>query len=108
MTSEAQPSEYGPIATRADFFLVLAEARAFATQRLAATPEDGTMAAIEEQLTAMDDWSAEGRCPSEEERTRVNISLIAVREFDGHGDQQIQQFAQSLHALNAYFEDWPT
>lgn len=107
MASATQTPNYGEIVTRADFFRVLVQARAFAAERLAAVPEDGTMAAIEEQLAAMDEWSTEGRSPNEEERARVNISVIAVREYDGVADEQLHQFAEGLHALNAYFEDWP-
>ncbi len=105
-------AEYGQIVTRDDFFRVLTDASAFANERLAASAaagaEDAAYATVVEQLAAMQGWTAEGRTPSEEERGRVCIGLIALRELEGSSDDEVTQFSQWLHELNSYFEDWPS
>ena len=98
---------YGEINSRADFHRVLGEATDIAQSLLAQSPKDAVMLRIQMELEAMDKWTAGGREPSAEERGRIDIGLVAVRELEdapGVG----QDFLDKLHALNSYFEDWPT
>ncbi len=55
----------------------------------------------------MREWSRDGREPSHEERSRIDLGLIAVRELEG-ADGEEAQLAEKLSCLNNYFEDWPS
>ncbi len=105
--STSANSEYGQIASREDFFRVLSQARAVVKKQLDGAPGDVVFMAIGQQLDAMQEWTADGRTPSEEERARVCIGVIGVRELDGSPNEEVQKFAEWLNELNAYFEDWP-
>jgi len=99
--------DYGEIDSRAHFFRVLGEATDLARRILASSPGYEVMLRIEKELSAMKQWTDDGREPSEEERQSIDVGLVAVRELDG-GPYELQQLADKLHVLNAYFEDWPT
>ena len=98
---------YGEINSRTDFFRVLGEATDLARRILASSPDYEVMQRIEAELTAMKQWTDDGREPSEEERQSIDVGLVAVRELEG-GSYEFEQLAGKLHILNAYFEDWPT
>ena len=74
---------------------------------LASSPDYEVMLRIEKELAAMKQWTDEGREPTQDERQSIDVGLIAVRELEG-GPYELQQLADKLHVLNAYFEDWPT
>jgi hypothetical protein len=98
---------YGEIDSRADFHRVLGEATDIVRGILAQSPNDDVMLRIQMELEAMGKWTADGREPSQDERTIIDIGLVAVRELDGAPGVG-QDFLDKLHVLNSYFEDWPT
>jgi hypothetical protein len=74
---------------------------------LARTPDNPIMKQILKELDAMKRWSENGRTPTEGERKRINVGLIAARELS-ETTGEVNKFAEKLSSLNNYFEDWPT
>lgn len=95
------------INSRSDFFRVLEqtldEARSFSEK----APGFAPMELIVMQLEAMQSWTAGGREPTLEERKRIDIGPIAIRELEPAEDEEQDEFQLRLHELNGYFEDWP-
>jgi hypothetical protein len=98
---------YGEINSRVDFQRVLREATDFARRVLARTPDNPIMKQILKELDAMKRWSENGRTPTDGERKRINVGLIAARELS-ETTGEVNKFAEKLSSLNNYFEDWPT
>jgi hydrogenase maturation factor len=94
------------IKTRAEFFEVLERTIATARQRAAASPL-WAHASILAQLEAMRDWTKGGRAPLAEERARITMGFIAVREFEAEGEADGGSFLECLVQLAGYFEEWP-
>jgi len=99
--------DYGEINSRADFHRVLGEATGIARRLLEGSPGYEVMLRIVTELEAMKQWTEGGRQPTDDERHRIDVGLVAVRELDGAGGEW-QELAQKLFALDSYFEDWPT
>ncbi len=104
MSVDIAPAWY--IKTRAEFFEVLARTLKVAG-RLSASSQFWTYASIEAQLRAMSDWTAAGRTPTPEERDRITIGLIAIREFDAEPVDEEAEFIECLIQLAGYFDEWP-
>lgn len=104
MQAAIAPAWY--IKTRAEFFEVLARTLLVA-RRLSASRPFWAHASIEAQLQAMTDWTAAGRTPTAEERDRITIGLIAIREFDSEPVGEEADFTECLLQLAGYFEEWP-
>src|SRR3984957_10625392 len=98
---------YGEINSRVGFRRVLREATGFWAPGLGAPPDDPIMKQILKELDAMKRWSENGRTPTEGERKRINVGLIAARELS-ETTGEVNKFAEKLSSLNNYFEDWPT
>ena len=101
MTAEIAPAWY--IKTRAEFFEVLARTLK-AAQGLSALGPFWAHASIAAQLQAMTDWTAAGRTPTPEERDRITIGLIAIREFDA---QPVDQEADFIETFGSAFRELP-
>ena len=99
--------DYGEINSRVDFHRVLGEALDAVRNILAGTPDFEVMQRIAQELEAMEEWSKDGRTPSDEERGSIDIGLVAVRELDG-APFPVGDLTERLSELNNYFEDWPT
>jgi hypothetical protein len=95
------------INSRGDFHSVLDQTLAEARGLAAETPGYAPMKIIVRQLEAMKAWTAGGRTPTPEERQRVDIGVIAVRELEPTETPEQDDFNLRLHELNGYFEDWP-
>ena len=64
--------------------------------------------AVVEQLTWMARACGGGREPSADERQKVNVGLIAMRELDADRQDDSGLLARKLYALDNYFTEWPT
>lgn len=95
------------INSRADFFKVLDQATAEIKKRVAAAPGLQTWDVLDMQLDAMKRWTDQGRTPIQQERDRITIGTIAVRELEPAYDKPTYQLTQWLHELNGYFVEWP-
>jgi len=90
------------IKTRGEFEAELLEAIFQADQRLQRSPNWVPMQVVKRQLDAMRQWTQQLRTPTEEERKKINIGLIAAREFDDD-----EEMASLCHKLNYFFQEWP-
>jgi hypothetical protein len=95
------------IQSRTEFFEVLAQALDKVKALKAKTPTYWVWSNIEKQLEAIRSWTADGRTPTTEERKKIDIGLITVRELEPTEDLERYNFNQSLHGLNYYFSHWP-
>jgi hypothetical protein len=100
-------SVYGEINSRADFFRVLGEATDLAARLAAQQPGFAVAQVILKQLQAMKGWTENGREPATEERGRISIGVIALREFE-NAEGPLRELGDKLSILNNYFDDWPT
>ncbi len=98
---------YGEINSRADFERVLQEAADIAA-RILAGGRNPVIEAVAEQLGWIARASQSGREPSADERGKVNVGLIAVRELDADREDDSGLLARKLCALDKYFTEWPT
>jgi len=98
---------YGEIDSRADFDRVLKEARTITRRLLRASPDNPAIAAIDTQLDAMERWAAGGE-PTRDERERINVGLVAVRELDADRQDDSGELARKLCVLDNYAREWPT
>lgn len=105
----ADPGEYGDLSSRAAF-----RARVGELARRAATvakkhPDLGEpLTAIKDELEAMARATANGRDPEPGEREELESGLIAIRELEGAPDEDVTDFADAIHPVVAFYEDWPT
>ena len=104
MSVDIAPAWY--IKTRSEFFEVLARTLEYA-RRLNASSSFWAHGSIAAQLQAMTEWSAAGRTPTPDERDRITIGLIAIREFDSEPEGEEAEFIECLMQLAGYFEEWP-
>jgi len=65
-----------------EFDHLLAQARAELDAMVAAEPGDGAIVSVKRQLDAVHEWTRGGRCPTQDEKDRLNFGLIASRELD--------------------------
>src|SRR5262245_54389344 len=96
-----------PLQTRKDFFDALQETASDATRLSQQSPGFEPFEMIEQQLRAMQQWTAGGRTPTPAERDSISIGLIAVRELDPEPEGFMADFIARLHELNGYFSEWP-
>jgi len=97
---------YGEINSRADFERVLQEAADIAA-RILAGGRNPVIEAVAGQLAWMARACGGGREPPEDERGKVNVDLIAVRELDADRDDDSGHVARKLYVLDSYFREWP-
>lgn len=83
-----------------DFDRLLAESRAAVDAMSSAEPEDGAIASVKRQLDALHGWTRGGRCPTQDEKDRLNFGLIASRELDTY------PVADSLYTLASFVIYW--
>ena len=99
---------YGEINSRADFFRVLGEASRTTSMLLGRVPQDPTIQSINAQLEAVKGWTARGRQPTEEERSKLDMGVRAMRELENTGDPVMDRYVLKIYAIANYFEDWPS
>jgi hypothetical protein len=95
------------IQSRAEFFVILAQAQLQVAALREQTPGYPVWGSIEKQLEAMRNWTKDGRTPAAIERASIDIGLLAVRELDPAQDIGRYHFTQALHGLDYYFSHWP-
>ena len=59
------------------------------------------------QLAAIKSWTENGRTPTDEERGKVSIGLIAIRELDPQESPEEGDYVDRLHMINGYLRRWP-
>lgn len=86
--------------TFGEFDRVLADARAELEAMFQAEPGDRAIVSVKRQLDALHEWTRGGRCPSQDEKDRLNFGLIASRELDTY------PVADNLYALASFVIYW--
>ena len=83
-----------------DFDRLLAEARTEVDEMSKVEPEDRAITSVKLQLDALHGWTRGGRCPSQDEKDRLNFGLIASRELDTY------PVADNLYELASFVIYW--
>jgi hypothetical protein len=99
------------INARTEFFALLDVAIATTADMLVQSPGSPVAQSAAKQLAAIKLWTAEGRTPTEEERFRINIGIMAAREFDDtrlDWSSPLGVWVQRLSAINNYTDGWPS
>lgn len=65
-----------------------------------AEPDDRIITSIRLQLEALHGWTRGGRCPSQDEKDRLNFGLLASRELDTY------PVAPKLYELASFVIYW--
>ena len=94
------------VRSRAEFFTVLESTLEEVSALIETEATVGLWKTIKAQLEAMAEWAADGRDPTKEERNRITIGIIVVRELEPAYDPVIYQLTQRLHELSGYFYNW--
>ncbi|MFO0647173.1 MAG: hypothetical protein U0326_13110 [Polyangiales bacterium] len=98
------PRPYSALKNRDDFFTALARARAGLMARAAADPQYALWPMMIRQLDAMAQWTANGRIPTTEERDRISVGTLVVRELEPIEEIELYKLGQDLHELQYYFQ----
>jgi hypothetical protein len=98
------PRPLSAIKNRDDFFATLARARAKLAARAAADPRYPLWASMIRQLDAMAQWTANGRIPTDEERDKITVGTLVVRELEPIEEIELYKLGQDLHELQYYFQ----
>ncbi|MEY4575988.1 MAG: hypothetical protein RL701_691 [Pseudomonadota bacterium] len=99
---------YGRIDSHAEFQQTLQKALATALHGRAVQPHSPVTINVARQLEAMRQWTANGRSPTEDEQSQIDVGLVASRELSDTGRQETEEWAQELRELDNFFQGWPT
>jgi hypothetical protein len=99
---------YGQLNSRADFQRVLNEAIDFAKQRDTQFPGDPAVQVIQAQLEKMREWTENGRTPTDVERGRITVGMVAAREMSDTQNPDVDDWVGKISVLWNFFEAWPT
>lgn len=94
------------IADREEFQRVLAATVDEIDDLAAREPGYSVWQNLHAQLHAMQAWSAAGD-PTAEQRARINIGLVAVRELEPPVTPEIAALVDRLHTLSYAWRHWP-
>jgi hypothetical protein len=95
------------ISSRADFFRLLDEARKMVAALLPRWRNEDSLSSVGVQLDAIKQWTANGRTPAPDERSKIGMGLRMTREFGEERDPEIQQLRQAVMSLDHYVKYWP-
>jgi len=93
------------IKTRRQFQTILTQTREELERRAAAEPAYPLWQSLLAQLRAMEQWTADGRVPTKEERDRILVGTMAMRELEPTDDIPLYELCQALHELQYYFQE---
>ncbi len=99
--------EYGDIASRAAFHADLDKCIALSDKLKNKFPGHPGLESISPQLAEMQRTTTD-RDPSPDERQKIDVGLVVVRELEGWPDDDVMTLGQLIHPVAAFYEDWPT
>lgn len=91
------------IKSRRQFQKILAQTRDELRARAAAEPVHPLWNGLLAQIQAMEEWTRGGRVPTKEERDKIVVGTIAMRELEPTDDIPLYDLCQRLHELQYYF-----
>jgi hypothetical protein len=95
------------INSRADFQKAVALARQTIVPALQRMPNDPALQSMEKQLEAIDQWTANGRVPTVDERRSINMGIVMYRQFEATDDLEAYQLRELAGGINNYLKYWP-
>lgn len=95
------------INNRSDFFRELARAKKLAEDVLKRFGGDPSLQAVHTQLEAIEQWTANGRTPTDDERGEIGMAIRMIREFSGPVDPEIFALKEVVLGVDPYFRYWP-
>lgn len=96
------------IQSRADFFRVLDESITETSQKIAANPDWTILEVFMQQLLFMRATTSGGRKPTFEERKKITIGTILIREMESPPDYEWDDYKTKLSNLGFYYKLWQT
>ena len=94
------------IRCRDDFFAVLSECLHRAREFERKAPGDALVKNIRQQLEAVEQWTANGRRPTKEERQQIVFGLQVVRELEPPPTPALAKWGDRLTEISFYFKHW--
>jgi hypothetical protein len=95
------------INNRSDFFRELARAKRLAQSLIGRFPNDVNFRAVLTQIEAIEQWTANGRTPTSDERSKIGMGLRLHREYEVTNDAEILELKDVASGVNNYFDHWP-
>lgn len=95
------------INNRSDFFRELARAKRLAQGLIARFPNDVNFRAVLTQIEAIEQWTANGRTPTKDERAKIGMGPRLHREYEVTSDPEILELKDVASGANNYFDHWP-
>lgn len=93
------------IKNRAQFQKILTRTLEEMSERAKAQPVYPLWQNLLAQLRAMEDWTKDKRVPTKEERDRISMGTLAMREIEPTDDLELYDLSQRLHELQYYFQE---
>jgi hypothetical protein len=93
------------IQTREEFQRILKQTRKDMSKLAEAQPLHPLWKSMLAQLRAMEEWSKDGRVPTQEERDKIIIGVQVVRELEPVEDDAMYDLTQRLHELQYFFQE---
>lgn len=100
------PPQNPYINSRADFAPVVRDALAMVQKQIKENPGFDVFDEIEIQLDSMLRWTADGREPTDDEKSRISIGLLAVRNLEPAQTDEIYAITDRLHSIQYVFRHW--
>jgi hypothetical protein len=91
---------------RDDFLRLLRELLQQARELEQRTPGYLVYTSIRRQLEAIDQWTADGREPTREERRSIFMGRLAARELEALEDSVLDEFTRKIGELDFYVKHW--
>jgi hypothetical protein len=95
------------INSRADFVRALSDAKRQVGDALKRLPNDPTMGAAHLQLAGIENFIAQGRTPTLDERKSVDMGVRMYREFETTDDVELYHLRNLVGEVATYFLFWP-
>lgn len=93
------------IHSREDFRRVLAETLELVRRLATRTPGFPPYENIIQQLEAVSAWTASGKTPTQDQRSSIDVGLVAARELDEIPAPDVKDLANRIHAISYYFDN---
>ncbi len=94
------------IQTRDDFLRVLADEVDRARRLEAEVPGLPLFGSLRRQLEAIQQWTADGREPTKDERKSIQMGMLIARELNPAPTDELEDFGGRVQELEFYFKHW--
>ncbi len=95
------------ITSRAEFQARLDKGLADMARLLQRSPGHPPYEEVEAQLRGLKQWTASGREPTPDERKKITIGLLVIRQFDPQPELWLYEIMENLNEIQGYVRIWP-